>query len=86
VSGDHLHPEPFFLVVVDRDNAVFNVFGPLSHDAPYVRAVSLAQQKGRNIDLHNPGEFDNRDDVIDNLQRQLGFSHSDEPIVALKGD
>ena len=85
MSSDHLHPEPFFLVVVDRDNGVFNVFGPVSDDAPYVREVSLAQLKGRNVDLHNPGEFDARQDVIDAVQRQLGFSFSDDPIVEPEG-
>jgi hypothetical protein len=85
VSSDHLHPEPFFLVVVDRDNSVFNVFGPVSDDAPYVREVSAAQLKGRNVDLHNPGEFAARQDVIIAVQRQLGFTHSEDPIVEPQG-
>ena len=85
MSGNHLHPEPFFLVVIDRDNGVFNVFGPVSDDAPYVREVSLAQQKGRNVDLHNPGEFDDREAVVDNVKSQLGFTYSEDPIVEPEG-
>jgi len=45
----------------------------------------LLQQKGRNIDLHNPGEIDNRDDVIDTIQCQPGFSYSDDLIVVAGG-
>ena len=85
MSSDHLHPEPFFLVVVDRDKGVFNVFGPVSDDAPYVREVNVAQLKGRNVDLHNPGEFAALQDVIDAVRRQLGFAYSDDPIVEPQG-
>ena len=85
MSGDHLHPEPFFLVVIDRDNGVFNVFGPVSDDAPYVREVSQGQLKGRNLDLHNPGEHKDRDSVIRAVKARLGFEYSDDPIVEPEG-
>ena len=85
MSGDHLHPEPFFLVLIDRDHNVFNVLGPVSDDAPYVREVNRVQRKGRNVDLHNPGEFDERDEVIRSVTRRLGFTYTDEPIVEPTG-
>ncbi len=81
----HLHPEPFFIVVVDRDNGVFNVIGPVEDDAPYVREVSRIQRKGRNVDLHNPGEFAAREDVVREVERTLGFAYADVPIVELRG-
>jgi hypothetical protein len=81
----HLHPEPFFIVVVDRDNGIFNVIGPVEDDAPYVREVNRIQRKGRNVDLHNPGEFAARDDVVREVERTLGFAYADAPIVELRG-
>lgn len=84
-AWSHLHPEPFFIVVVDRDNGVFNVIGPVEDDAPYVREVNRIQRKDRNFDLHNPGEFTAREDVIREAERTLGFAYADAAIVELRG-
>ena len=84
-ARSHLHPEPFFIVVVDRDNGVFNVIGPVEDDAPYVREVNRIQRKGRSVDLHNPGEFTAREDVVREVERSLGFTYADAPIVELGG-
>ena len=77
---EHLYPEPFFLVVADRDNSLFNVVGPVEDDSPYVRIVSRLQDDGRKVQVFNPGEFETREDVISSIAAELGFRHTDDPI------
>ena len=81
----HLYPEPFFLVVADRDNSLFNVVGPVEDDSVYVRIVTRLQDGGRKVQVFNPGEYQTREDVISSVASQLGFRHTDDPIVEPNG-
>lgn len=78
-----VRPEPFYLVVLDRDNQVFNVIGPIEDDTPYVRAANKMQDEGRNVQAHNPGEYDSRQAVIDAVTKEIGFIYSTDPIFAV---
>jgi hypothetical protein len=41
--------DPFFLIVVDRDQGIFSVEGPMTDDTEWVEAVVGAQKTGRDI-------------------------------------
>ena len=75
-----IRPEPFYLVVLDRDKQVFNVVGLIEDDTPYVRAANKLQDQGRNVQVHNPGEYDSRQAVIDAVTEEIGFVYSPDPI------
>ena len=83
---ENLYPEPFFLVVADRDNSLFNVVGPVEDDSVYVRIVSRLQDDGRKVQVFNPGEYGSREDVISSVAVQLGFRHTDDPTIEPSGN
>jgi hypothetical protein len=81
----HLYPEPLFLVAADRGNSLFNVVGPVKDDLVYVRVVTRLQDGGRKVQVFNPGEYASREDVISSVAVQLGFLHTNDPIVGPNG-
>lgn len=47
--------DPFLLVVVDHDQKIFSVEGPMTDDTRWNSAVVSAQQSGRQVNCHTPG-------------------------------
>jgi hypothetical protein len=50
--GVNMHPsrrKEFFLVIVDHDNRIFTVEGPMSNDDPWNAAVIAKQESGRDV-------------------------------------
>jgi hypothetical protein len=43
------HDEPFYLIVIDRDNRTFSVEGPMIDDRQWNHAVVVAQKSGRQV-------------------------------------
>ena len=51
-----------------------------------MRAANKLQDEGRNVQAHNPGEYDTRQAVIDAVTEEIGFIHSSDPIVTVDSD
>ena len=50
------HVDPFVLLVTDRDTHTFTVEGPMVDDTPWNSAVCSAQDDGRQVTCHTPGD------------------------------
>ena len=51
-----------------------------------MRIVSRLQDDGRKVQVFNPGEFEtHREDVISSIAAELGFRHTDDPIIEPSG-
>lgn len=46
----------FVLIVADHDRREFTVEGPMADDNPWNKAVVTAQEAGRQVNCHVPGE------------------------------
>lgn len=62
----------FPLVVVDRDEKVFSIHGPMSDDRPWNGRVCAAQKAGRQVNCSTPADWD-RATVVADMKAQLGF-------------
>ena len=61
----------FLLVVTDRDKNIFTVEGPMSDDTRWIEAVCAAQDAGRRVNCHTPGEDLDVDRVIFHFSKQF---------------
>jgi hypothetical protein len=63
----------FFLVVVDRDQQVFSIHGPMQDDRRWNEACVAAQGKGRNVNCFTPGPNETREQIAHRLRAELGY-------------
>jgi hypothetical protein len=63
----------FFLVVVDRDQQVFSIHGPMRDDKRWNEACVTAQANGRNVNCFTPGPNESRGQVADRMRAELGY-------------
>jgi len=74
--------EPFFIVVTDADQKIFNVLGPMIDDTQINHRVVMCQDRGRMVNCHTAGSGQSREQIIASCTRQFGFAYSDDPIAA----
>lgn len=72
--------EPFFLIITDRDQKLFNVVGPMTDDTLWNERVCKAQERQRQVNCQSI-ELRERAEVIAEVKRQLGLEYSDEILV-----
>ena len=71
----------FYLIVVDRDQRLFNVVGPMNDDTDHINAVVAAQKKGRDVRCFTPLAGKPREAIVSDFANQTGFAYSDEPVL-----
>jgi len=64
----------FYLCVVDSDNKVFSVEGPMSNDETWIEAVCKAQAAGRSIHCFSVHDQLDRDAIEISYAEQTSFS------------
>ena len=64
--------KPFLLVVTDRDRNEFTVEGPMIDDRPWIDAVVVAQNAGREVNCHTPGAG-TKEDIAQQVKTSLGL-------------
>ncbi len=74
--------DPFFVVVTDADQKIFNVLGPMTDDTEINPRVVMCQEQGRKVNCHTAGPGQSREQIIASYARQFGFALSSEPIAA----
>ena len=62
----------FLLVVLDHDEKVFSIHGPMSDDTQWNSRVVAAQKAGRQVNCSTPSGHD-RPAVALSVRRQFGF-------------
>jgi uncharacterized OB-fold protein len=77
-----LDMKPFYLIVVDEDQRLFNVIGPMADDRPWNDRVVNAQKTGRLVRCFTPPDGQTRDQLITSGQHDLGLTYTDELIIA----
>lgn len=73
--------DPFLLVIKDEDRGLFTIVGPMTDDTPWNHRVCQAQDKGRQVRCFTAGSNQTRDQVIADVQHQLGLKYTDEIFV-----
>ena len=72
---------PFFIIVTDKDQKIFNVLGPMTDDTEIIDRVLQCQNRGRTVNCHKPGVGQSREQIIASYSQQFGFDYSDRPIA-----
>ena len=75
-SKAFLPSKPFYFVLIDDSNGVFNVFGPASDDTKLTASVAEAQENGRSIRCQTVDKYNSKEDVIADAKRELGLEYS----------
>jgi hypothetical protein len=65
-------PQPFYLIVTDRDKDTFSVEGPMTDDRQWNRAVVMAQKSGRRVRCSPANGASAEDAARDWLQQYSG--------------
>lgn len=48
-------PDPYVLIIADRDTKTFTIEGPMQNDTSWNNAVCTAQAANRKVNYHTPG-------------------------------
>jgi hypothetical protein len=75
--------EPFYLIVIDKDNRTFSVEGPITDDRAWNHAVVVAQKSGRLVTCSTANGVSAEDAARDWLQRYSGRQVPPGEIVRL---
>lgn len=67
---------PFYLAVVDDDNKVFSIEGPMVDDTPWIDSVVSEQEKGKAVRCFTLGS--DPDTAADELKKQYGWQPLDQ--------
>ncbi len=73
--------DPFLLVLKDEDRGLFTIVGPMTDDTHWNQRVCQAQGKGRQVRCFAAESDQTREQVITNVQHQLGLKYTDEIFV-----
>lgn len=73
--------EAFYLVLVDHDNKVFNIVGPMSDDTDWNKSISELQHASRKVNCFSVPSDKLLDDIIHSYSGQTGYTFSRELIV-----
>jgi hypothetical protein len=72
--GMDSHRRAAILVIVDRDNLVFSIEGPMNDDTRWIKAVLALQEKGRGVTCSTPGDSAMLNDITVDMAAR-GFSN-----------
>ncbi len=75
------HSPLFFLVVVDEDEKVFNIVGPMTDDSEWNAKIIELQKSGRNVRCFASGTERSVDQLAALFSSQTGFSYSNTLIT-----
>ena len=73
--------DPFYLVIKDEDNHIFNVIGPTESDFDWNQKIVELQEAGRNIRCFMHPGSDSRESIIQMMSRSGEYRHSEQLIV-----
>jgi hypothetical protein len=73
--------EPFYLIVTDRDNKVFNIVGPMSDDTSFNEKVLKCQEQGRHVNCHSANQQLSREALIQRVSIELNLEYTDVSIL-----
>lgn len=76
--------QPFLKIIVDHDNKVFNIVGPITDDTDWIKKIVELQKAGRDARCFTSHSIESIGNVADSYSKQTGdtFSHvliTDEP-------
>ena len=72
---------PFYLVIKDEDNYIFNVIGPIESDFDWNQKITELQKTGRNIRCFMHPGSDSRESIIQMMSRSSEYRFSKQLIV-----
>jgi hypothetical protein len=71
---------PFYLVILDRNQEIFNVLGPMSDDRPWNDRVYSAQEGNRDVICFTP-PLRAREQIVESVRDEFAYAFSDETLV-----
>ena len=78
--------DPFYLVLVDHDNKVFNVVGPMSDDTDWNKDIAELQRTGRKTNCFSVPGSELLNNIINSCSRQTGYNFSQKLIAPIPED
>lgn len=72
---------PFYLIIIDDDNNVFNVLGPMTKDHEWNKKVVEQQQAGRNVRCFSDSKSDSIESSIRRFSNEGKYKYSAALIV-----
>jgi len=73
--------EPFYLVIIDEDNHIFNVVGPLTSDRDWNREIIELKDTGRNVRCYSSPASQSRESLISRISSGGKHRFSEKLIV-----
>lgn len=74
-------PDLFYLILVDHDNKVFNIIGPISDDTNWNKKISELQHTGREVNCFSVPSSELFDNIKNSYSRDTGYNFSRELIT-----
>ena len=71
----------FYLFLVDDDNKIFSVEGPMSDDTGWIERVVKEKDKGRNVKCFTPSETYPLEYSIKSYIEQTGYRCSEDSVI-----
>lgn len=73
----------FYLAIVDEDNKIFNIVGPIESDAVWNEKICALQDEGKRIRCFSFPITESLKSVIDSYSKQSGYSFSEKLICEI---
>ncbi|WP_415896407.1 hypothetical protein ACMXYX_10100 [Neptuniibacter sp. QD72_48] len=73
--------EPFYLIITDRDQGVFNIVGPMTDDTSWNKKVCECQNQGRSVNCQTANRAHSCEVLKERVAMQLNLKHTDNPIL-----
>ncbi len=74
--------QPFYIVVIDEEQNIFNVLGPMADDTEINHKVYKSQESGRQVRCYSQDGRFTREEVINSVKAQSSHCEfSIKPIV-----
>lgn len=73
----------FLLVVVDHNRGIFNVVGPIAHDATWNKRVVNCQEAGRDVRCFTAPEGRTKESIAAEYSTQAGYEYVEDSVLNL---
>jgi hypothetical protein len=72
----HRKIQPFFLFLVDDENRIFNIIGPITNDTDWINKIFELQETGRKVRCFSAGIDKSIDMLSKSYSEQTGYTFS----------
>lgn len=69
--------DPFYLVIKDEDNHIFNVIGPMKSDIEWTEKICELREAGRKVICFTHPVTDSKESIIQMMSRSGEYEYSD---------